>query len=151
MEPVGIVGLGLIGLSLAKRLVAAGCVVHGYDIAPERNALLADLGGRPAESPAAVGAHCRAIFLSVLTTDQVESVVEGGGGQGGGPMGLTKDHVVIVVSTCDPDRIAAMATRNAGRARIVEFPISGNSDQIALGNGVGLAGGDRDAVESVAP
>jgi 3-hydroxyisobutyrate dehydrogenase-like beta-hydroxyacid dehydrogenase len=59
---------------------------------------------------------------------------------------------VIVVSTSDPDRIAALAGRLAARGvRCVEFPISGNSDQIALGNGIGLTGGDRSSVEAVAP
>ena len=34
MEPTGIVGLGLVGTSLARRLLAAGHAVHGFDIAP---------------------------------------------------------------------------------------------------------------------
>ncbi|MCA4901329.1 MAG: UDP-N-acetyl-D-glucosamine dehydrogenase, partial [Rhodocyclaceae bacterium] len=35
-RPVGIAGLGLIGTSLARRLLAAGFTVCGYDIQAER-------------------------------------------------------------------------------------------------------------------
>ena len=47
-DAVGIVGLGLIGMALAKRLLGAGFEVHGYDINPERGALLAAAGGTTA-------------------------------------------------------------------------------------------------------
>jgi len=149
-EAAGIVGLGLIGISLAKRLMAAGYEVHGYDIDPKRIGLLAELGGKPAGSLREIGDRCRTVLIAVLTTEQVESVVEGAGE--GGPMGLTVRHRLISVSTCDPDRIAALAGRVArGGARFIEFPISGNSDQIALGNGIGLAGGARADLGAVAP
>jgi 3-hydroxyisobutyrate dehydrogenase-like beta-hydroxyacid dehydrogenase len=66
-------------------------------------------------------------------------------------MGLTAGHTVICVSTCDPDRIAGLAGRIAARGvRFLEFPISGNSDQIALGNGIGLAGGDPATIDALA-
>lgn len=145
--PVGIVGLGLIGIALARRLVAAGFEVHGYDIDPKRAALLKEIGGHPAASLKEIGSRCRTILIAVLTTEQVESVVESA--EPGGPMGLTAEHVVVSISTVDPDRIMALAARV--RARFAEFPISGNSDQIVLGNGVGISGGERSAVDAVAP
>ena len=150
MDSIGIVGLGLIGIALARRLASAGFAVQGYDIAPARNALLAETGGRAVGSLRELGEQCSTILVSVLTTDQVEEVLEGGGG--GGPMGLGPRHVVVGISTCDPERIVALAARLAERGvRYVEFPISGNSNQIALGNGVGLAGGETAVIEAVAP
>ncbi|MGZ8228632.1 MAG: NAD(P)-dependent oxidoreductase [Burkholderiales bacterium] len=148
--PVGIVGLGLIGTSLAKRLIAAGFEVHGHDSNEARTASLASLGGKPEASLAALGASCRTIVISVLSTDQVESVLEGDAP--GGPLGLTDAHVVICTSTCDPDRIEALAARLRTRGvRFLEAPLSGNSDQIALGNGVGLLGGEHAVADDVAP
>ena len=47
-SPVAVVGLGLIGTSLAKRLLDAGFVVHGYDVDVARVANFEKLGGRPA-------------------------------------------------------------------------------------------------------
>jgi len=142
---VGIVGLGLIGIALARRLMGAGFQVYGYDIDAKRNAILKEIGGHPCGSLREVGERCEVIFVAVLTTEQVESVVGDGA-----PMGLTNRHVVISVSTADPNRIATLAGRLQG-PRFLEFPISGNSDQIILGNGVGMAGGERSAMEAVAP
>ena len=147
---VGIAGLGLIGIALARRLLAAGYEVYGYDVDPKRNALLGEIGGRPCASLRELGGRCKTILIAVLTTEQVESVVEGA--EKGGPMGLGRGHVLVSVSTADPDRIAALAARvTPGGVGFLEFPISGNSDQIILGNGVGMSGGERATLEAVAP
>lgn len=145
--PVGVVGLGLIGTSLAKRLIAAGFEVHGYDVAPARRGALAALGGNAVSSLGEIGERCRTILIAVLNTEQVEAVCEGDGSPD-----LGASHVVICTSTCDPDRIAALAQRvERSGARFLEMPLSGNSDQIAQGNGVGLVGGDREVAARVAP
>jgi putative dehydrogenase len=140
---VGIVGLGLIGTSLARRLIGAGFALRGYDIDPVRCSRLAGLGGISAGSLAEVGKNCPTVVLSVFDTNQVESVIESEGG-----LALSAGQVVICTSTCDPDRIVSLAERVAHRGiSFLEVPLSGNSDQIALGNGVGLVGGSRETME----
>ena len=57
-DSVGIVGLGLIGMALAKRLLGAGFEVHGYDINPDRGALLAASNGTAAGSLLDIGKSC---------------------------------------------------------------------------------------------
>lgn len=145
--PIGVIGLGLIGTSLARRLLEAGYDVYGYDVRAERNTNLASLGGKPCDSPTEVARRCDAVVLSVFNTEQVEDVVEGKG-----HAGFTGRHIVICTSTCDPDRIEALAKRAAQRGiRFVEAPLSGNSDQIAKGNGVALIGGSRDDMAAAQP
>jgi len=147
---VAVVGLGLIGTSLAKRLLEAGFTVHGYDVDAARTANLATLGGVPAASLRDAARAAKIILLSVFNTDQVEAVVEG---KAGAPhLELEAGHAVVCTSTCDPDRVAALAERVAGRGiRFLEMPLSGNSDQIALGNGIGLVGGTRELMDELAP
>lgn len=136
-EPVGVIGLGLMGEVLAVRLMAAGFSVLGYDVEAAKNDKLKSLGGQAAASLAEV-AKCGTVVLAVFSTDQVEEVVEGvlvpaaAAGQ-----------IVLCTSTCDPDRIAALAARVEGKGiRFLETPVSGTSEQVRRGDGVGLIGGD---------
>jgi 3-hydroxyisobutyrate dehydrogenase-like beta-hydroxyacid dehydrogenase len=147
--PVGLVGVGLLGRALAHRLCAAGFEVVGFDLDSAKTAGLAELGGHPAASITDVAQRCDPIVLAVFSTDQVEAVVERellpalGDGSG---------KVVLCASTCDPDRIAALARRVAARGlRLLETPVSGASGQVARGEGVGLIGGDPQAASAVEP
>jgi putative dehydrogenase len=143
---VGVVGLGLMGEVLSGRLMAAGFGVLGYDVDPEKNARLASLGGRAAGSPAEMAA-CERIVLAVFNTEQVEDVVERVLLPAAKP-----GTIVLCTSTCDPDRIAALGARLAGGAiRFLETPVSGTSEQVRQGDGVGLIGGDRAAAADAAP
>jgi 3-hydroxyisobutyrate dehydrogenase-like beta-hydroxyacid dehydrogenase len=150
LPAVAVVGLGLIGTSLAKRLLDAGFKVHGYDLDAARVANFAGFGGMASASLAEVGRNAKIIVLSVFNTDQVEAVVEGAGGVAN--LELESGHAIVCTSTCDPDRIAVLAVRVATRGvRFLEMPLSGNSDQIALGNGIGMVGGTRELMDELAP
>ena len=51
---------------------------------------------------------------------------------------------MICTSTCNPDRIEALGERVTGtKLRFLETPVSGTSEQVRQGDGVGLIGGDR--------
>lgn len=147
--PVGLVGIGLLGQALAQRLRKAGYEVLGFDIDPAKHAKLAEFEGRAAASIADLARRCNPIVLAVFSTDQVETVVENelvpalGDGSG---------RIVLCASTCDPDRIAAMAERIAPRGlRLVETPVSGASGQVSRGEGIGLIGGDPQVASAVEP
>jgi 3-hydroxyisobutyrate dehydrogenase-like beta-hydroxyacid dehydrogenase len=103
-SPVGIVGLGLMGEVYARRLMAAGFSVIGFDIDQSKNQRLVQIGGR-AGSLAEIARDCDPIVLAVFNTDQVEDVVEHA------LLPAAKGKIVLCTSTCDPDRIAALAAR----------------------------------------
>jgi len=142
--PVGIIGVGLMGEVYAHRLIAAGFAVVGCDVDPARNARLAQIGGR-AETLAAIARDCDPIVLAVFNTDQVEDVVERA------LIPAAAGKIVIATSTCDPDRIAALAARVADKLRFLEVPVSGTSEQVRQGDGVGLIGGDARIAQAAAP
>ncbi|MDC7787854.1 NAD(P)-dependent oxidoreductase [Rhodoplanes sp. TEM] len=154
-SPLGLIGLGLIGTALAKRLLAAGFPVVGTDIAPDARARLAGLGGTAVDTVAEIARRCERVLIAVFNSDQVESVIEGADGllaaEG------RKTSVVLNFATCDPDRMVALAGRLAPRGLdFLETPLSGASDQVARGEAVCLVGGDeavlgaaRDVVEAV--
>lgn len=145
--PVGIAGCGLMGSACAGRLLAAGHAVLGYDPDAAKSAALAARGGEAAATLETLARRCRAVVLAVFNTDQAEAVCDAL------LAALPADApalTAICVSTCDPDRIEALAARlPAGRLRLVEMPVSGTSDQTARGDALGLVGGDPAAADAV--
>jgi putative dehydrogenase len=142
--PVGVIGVGLMGEVYARRLVAAGFTVIGYDVDPAKNERLANLGAQ-AGSLADIAQKCDPIVLAVFNTEQVEDVVERT------LIPAASGKIVLCTSTCDPDRIAALGARVAGRLRFLETPVSGTSEQVRQGDGVGLIGGDAKIALDAAP
>ena len=146
-RPVGVIGTGLMGTACARRLLAAGFEVAGYDVDAGKLKQIEALGARVSRSIQDLARACDQVVLAVFNTDQVEDAIEGPGGLlAAGAPALT----ATCVSTCDPDRIAALAARlPAGRLRFVEAPVSGTSEQTARGEALGLVGGERADVDSV--
>jgi len=133
----------------AQRLIDAGIPVTGFDVDPARRARLADIGGRPADSIAELAGRARCIIIAVFNTDQVEDVIED---HLLPALGDGSNMIVLCMSTCDPDRVAALAGRIMPRGiRYLDLPVSGTSDQVRRGDGVALIGGDRAVADEVKP
>lgn len=142
--PVGLIGIGLMGQVFARRLVGAGFGVVGYDIDPQQSARLEEFGAHAAASIADVARATSPILLAVFDTDQVETVVEREILPALPPPSRQAGRIVLCASTCDPDRVAALAARVEPRGiRFLETPVSGTSEQVRQGEGVGLIGGDK--------
>ncbi len=143
-SPVGVVGLGLMGDVYTRRLLAAGINVIGFDVDAEKNRRIAQLGARTA-ALADIARDCDPIVLAVFSTDQVEDVVEHA------LLPAAAGKIVLCTSTCDPDRIAALGDRIGGKLRFLETPVSGTSEQVRDGDGVGLIGGDQEIAADAKP
>lgn len=148
-SPVAIVGIGLMGEVYARRLLDAGIPVTGFDVDPARRARLAEIGGRPFGSIAEMAAASRCIIVAVFNTDQVEDVIEN---HLLPALGDGSNRIVLCMSTCDPDRVSALAGRVIPRGiRYLDVPVSGTSDQVRRGDGVALIGGDMSVADEVRP
>jgi putative dehydrogenase len=146
MARVGVIGCGLMGTAVTQRLIGAGFEVLVYDVDPAKRAAAAGLGAKSEATASVVIAGCEVNVVCVFNTEQVEAVIEGpGGGLDAIAQGGTGARTFIVTSTCDPDRLAALAQRvEPEGAHVLEVPISGTSRQVANGDGVGLVGGSED-------
>jgi 3-hydroxyisobutyrate dehydrogenase len=148
-SPVAIVGLGLMGEVYAQRLLDAGVPVTGFDVDPARRARLAEIGGHPAATIAELAKPARCIIIAVFSTAQVEDVIEN---HLLPALGDGSNKIVLCMSTCDPDQVAALAARVILRGiRYLDVPVSGTSDQVRRGDGVALIGGDSAVAGEVAP
>lgn len=148
--PVGVIGLGLMGSACARRLLAAGQAVLGYDVDPVRMRALVEAGaGRAgaAGSVAEIAARCEVALIAVFDTVQVCAVTEQAGGLALSRPAGRAPLTAICLSTCDPDEIAALAARlPEARIAFVEMPVSGTSDQVARGEALALLAGDTQAI-----
>lgn len=143
-QPVGVVGLGLVGTALGQRLRQAGFAVLGFDQRPEARAAWAAAQQPVADSLATLAARCRQVVLAVFDTTGVLQVVEGAGGL----LDTGAPTVVVDCSTGDPDTLQALAGRLAARGvDFIEAPLSGSSQQIAAGQATALLGADAAAVQ----
>ena len=137
-ETVGIFGLGLVGLALAQRLIAAGHAVAAFDPRAERMALLTEAGG----TPVAVDEVWRAgLILSAVFNDTQLADLVAGAPNGSGA-------VLVSMSTCDPNRIAEIATAAAAKGiDLAEAPISGTSKALGEGSALLLLAGSDAALQ----
>ena len=148
-SPVAVIGLGLMGEVYARRLLDARIPVIGYDIDPSKRDRLAAIGGRSVDSIAELAKPARCIIIAVFSTDQVEDVIE----QHLLPaLGEGSKKIVLCMSTCDPDKVSALAERIIPRGiRYLDAPVSGTSEQVRRGEGVALVGGDVAILAEVKP
>lgn len=148
-SPVTIIGLGLMGEVFALRLLEAGFPVAGFDIDPAKRQRLAKIGGHPAGTIAELAKPSRCTIIAVFSTAQVVDVVEN---HLLPALGEGSQQIVMVMSTCDPDEVAALAARVLPRGiRYLDVPVSGTSDQVRRGEGVALIGGDPAVAAEMAP
>ncbi len=119
---VGFVGLGAMGLPMALNLLKAGCSVRGFDLNPAALAALGQAGGIGAASAAEAAAGADALVLMVVNAAQAEAVLF----EAGAAAALPEGGSVVVMATCPPQAVAALADRvEAMGRRLIDAPVSG--------------------------
>jgi putative dehydrogenase len=141
--PVGIIGLGLMGIALSARLIDAKIPLIGFDIDPVRCGMFKSSGGVVATSVHELAARSRAIIIAVYSGEQVaalfDEIVDGAG---------RTRPVVICTTTCGPAEIVSVAARaSAAGLALVEAPISGTSTEVLDGTATALLAGDDATID----
>ncbi|MFG1179229.1 NAD(P)-dependent oxidoreductase [Xanthobacter sp. V7C-4] len=122
MTTIGFIGLGSMGLPMARNLVARGFEVTGFDLRAEaRNALVA-AGGKAADTAAAACAGADMAVLMVVNIAQARDVLFTGGVLDA----LAPGAAVQLMSTCPPAAVAEVAAEVEARGfTFVDAPVSG--------------------------
>jgi 3-hydroxyisobutyrate dehydrogenase-like beta-hydroxyacid dehydrogenase len=147
---VGVVGLGRMGLPMARALLRAGFPLTVYNRTRDRVSLLAgDAGVAVAESPAEVMAAADVVITMLADGDAVEAVMSGSAGL---LAGARDGQVLIEMSTIGPDRARSLAARVAEHGvALLDAPVSGSVALAEAGTLTTLVGGDRQAFDRVRP
>ena len=145
-HPVGVVGIGLVGLALVERLRAARIKIVGYDIDPARCEALRGTSSIVAPSAGDVFAACDNVVLALPDGGRTAEVVREALPQ------IRAGSLLVDCGTSDPDQTVALAVRLAARGvRLVDAPLSGSSQQVREGTAVMMIGGDRDSCDALEP
>ncbi|MEV6491444.1 NAD(P)-dependent oxidoreductase [Actinoplanes sp. NPDC051633] len=147
MTDVGIIGLGKMGMPIARNLMAKGFGVVGFRRTPGDG--LAEAGGVRVSSPAEVAERADVLLSILPDAAAVEEVVCGPQGT---LQALRKGTVHIEMSTVEVDRKAAVraAVRAAG-GELLDAPISGSPPMVEPRMATTFVSGDEHAIESVKP
>ena len=76
-ETIGYIGLGNMGMPMARNLLRAGHPVVVHDLDPARVRTMVDEGAAAVESPAGMASRASVIFSSLPTGESVEDVAAG--------------------------------------------------------------------------
>jgi 3-hydroxyisobutyrate dehydrogenase len=144
---VGFVGLGNMGMAMARRLPAAGYQVVGYDASAEIMREIAGLDGFTA-APGITGLGTDLVLLCLPDSDVVEHVLLAEGLLDSVPAG----GMVIDMSSSDPARTRALAARAAeADVTLIDAPVSGGVSGARAGTLTIMVGGPPEAFELARP
>jgi 3-hydroxyisobutyrate dehydrogenase len=147
MQRVGVIGLGKMGLPIARNLMESGFEVIGYR--RSGSAELIEAGGQAGDSPGDVARRADVLLSIVPDAAAVTDVVCG---QAGTLTGLRPGTVHIEMSTID---IAVKArVRDAVQRRggdMLDCPISGSPPMVAPRQATTFVSGEEASVDRVRP
>lgn len=149
MRRIGIVGVGLLGSSVALRLLQSGFEITGHDTRHEQIEALRPRGLRAAATIAEAAMGRDAVFIILPSLESVEVVVCGPGGL---IETAPSKAILLQMSTISPDltRRLHKATSAKGLG-FLDAPISGTSAMVARGDCTILVGGDPEHVRKCLP
>ncbi|MBN08017.1 MAG: hypothetical protein CMM45_09315 [Rhodospirillaceae bacterium] len=146
MERIGMIGMGLMGQAFIKTLHNSNFIVQGYDVDGLRMDQLAEAGGVPVDTPAAVARDVRCVIISLPTSDITKEVLLGGGGVAeGSPRGL----YICDTTTSLPEHSESLHTllKEYG-IHYLDSAVSGTSVMAQAGDLVVISGGDEGDFEA---
>ncbi|OEC54925.1 MULTISPECIES: NAD(P)-dependent oxidoreductase [Pseudomonas] len=147
---IAFAGIGLMGLPMTRRLLAAGFPLTVWNRTPAKCTPLLELGARRAETPAELCAEADILMLCLADTAVVREVVFGPGGV---VEGARAGQVLVDFSSLEPAATREMAAELERRTGVhwIDAPVSGGTPGAEAGTLAIMAGGREEDVERVRP
>jgi putative dehydrogenase len=145
-----VIGLGSMGLGMARSIKRAGIAVTGFDVVAETvERFVTGDGGRGAATPAAAAAGADIVVSVVVNAAQTEAVLFGPDGVAGV---MPAGAVFVSSATMDPAVARRLAHRLESTGRhYLDAPISGGSGRAASGELTVMASGSPEAFAKARP
>lgn len=140
---VGVIGLGAMGMGVARSLLRAGFAVHACDVRqPVLDAFAAE-GGIACASPAELGGKCEVVLTVVVNAAQTEAVLFG---ETGAVEAMKPGGVVLACATVSPQFAADLGKRIGEKGvHMLDAPLSGGAAKASSGEMTMMTSGPADA------
>ncbi|MBV7553371.1 NAD(P)-dependent oxidoreductase [Pseudomonas sp. PDM28] len=150
LPSLGFAGIGLMGLPMCRRLLAAGYPLAVWNRNPDKCKPLVEAGARLVASPAELCQHADVVMLCLADTAVVREVVFGPAGI---VEGARKGQLLVDFSSLEPNATREMAADLAGRTGMgwLDTPVSGGVVGAEAASLAIMVGGDTQDLERVRP
>ena len=149
MKKVGFIGVGTIGMPMAKNIVRGGYDVTAFDLATARVAEMREFGAKAAGSIAEAVRGQDIVITMLPDAPDVEGAALGAGGI---LENIGQEAIYIDMSTIDPATTRRVGEKFAAAGvRMIDSPVTRSVEQAITGNLALLVGGDVAVFEEVRP
>ena len=146
---VGVIGLGRMGLPMARHLKRRGFSVVGYDRSAKAVGQLVEAGGVGASSPGEVAAASELVIIVVGFESQVDDTMFG---PNGAVDAAADGLIVAIASTVPPSYVRALPSRLGGKEiTLLDTPITRAELAAEQGTLLILGGGEKAAFDLCRP
>jgi 3-hydroxyisobutyrate dehydrogenase len=146
---IGFIGMGHMGLAMARRLLDAGYQLTVYDRTEDKAKTLAQLGAMVAQTPRELAANCQVVMACVTNDEAQQDVMLG---PDGALAGAHRGSIIIDLSTVSPDasRRLSKAAQEQG-VPMIDAAVSGSVPQVEQGSLVIFVGGEQTTYQQCKP
>lgn len=150
MPSLGFAGIGLMGLPMCRRLLAAGYPLRVWNRSADKCLPLLQEGAGRVETPAELCADAEVVMLCLADTAAVREVVFGAGGL---VETARPGQLLVDFSSLEPAATREMAEELLQRTGMhwLDAPVSGGTAGAEAGSLAIMAGGRADDVQRVRP
>ncbi|CAI8918492.1 3-hydroxyisobutyrate dehydrogenase [Pseudomonas sp. IT-P74] len=150
LPSLGFAGIGLMGLPMCRRLLAAGYQLAVWNRNPDKCKALVEAGARQVASPAELCQHADVVMLCLADTSVVREVVFGPAGIA---EGAKKGQLLVDFSSLEPNATREMAANLAAETGMgwLDTPVSGGVVGAEAGSLAIMVGGEVQDLERVRP
>ncbi|BCQ24842.1 NAD-binding protein [Caballeronia sp. NK8] len=140
---VGVIGLGAMGMGVARSLLRAGFAVHACDVKKAALDAFAAEGGIACASAAELGGKCEVVLTVVVNAAQTEAVLFG---ESGAVDAMKPGSVVLACATVSPQFAAELGRRIGEKGvLLLDAPLSGGAAKANSGDMTMMTSGPADA------
>lgn len=149
MQPIGFIGLGVMGAPMAMNLARAGTPLVVWNRTADKCAPLEALGATRVEGVQEVFRDTSVVILMLANERAIDSVLLRGGVAFAA---LVREHTIVNMGTTSPEYSQRLGGDIAAAGgRYVEAPVSGSRKPAEAGQLIGMLAGAAADVERVQP